>query len=345
MQQRVVIHRAGSYRHLQSEAFDDLRPAPGEVCVQTAAIGVNYADVVVRMGLYASAREYVGWPITPGFEFSGRVVAVGEDVSDLAPGAMVFGVTRFGAYATQVVVPRHQLWTLPTGWSLPEAAAFPAVSLTAYYALHELAHPRAGQTLLVHSAAGGVGSTLVQLGKRAGCRVIGVVGNTAKVDAVHALGADVVVDKSTTALWPTVERHCPNGCDVVLDANGPTTLRQSYRHLSSGGKLVVYGFHSMLPRRGGRPSWLRLALGLLRTPIFHPLTLTNSNHSVLAFNLSYLFDQRELLAGAMSDLISWTTDGSLNLPAVTAYPLTDVARAHRDLESGKTVGKLVLIPA
>src|SRR5512139_847033 len=107
---KVVVHRAGGYDRLVLEELPDPAPRPGEVLVATEAVGVNYADCVVRMGLYASARELVGWPITPGFEFAGRVAAVGAGVTDLAVDAPVLGVSRFGAYATHVVVPRSQVF-------------------------------------------------------------------------------------------------------------------------------------------------------------------------------------------------------------------------------------------
>lgn len=340
---KVVIHKAGGYERLVVETHPDPVPAAGEVLVATEAIGVNYADCVIRMGLYASALEYVGWPITPGFEFAGTVVAVGEGVVDLAPGAKVLGVTRFGGYSTHVSVPRHQVFALPSRLSMEQAAGFPTIFLTAYYALFELAHPRRGHTLLVHSAAGGVGSALVQLGKRAGCRVVGVVGSSHKVEAARALGADVVIDKSREDLWRAAEQAAPKGYDVVLDANGAETLKASYQHLASPGKLVVYGFHSMMPRQGGKPKWVKLAADFVRTPWFHPLKLTNDNKSVLAFNLSYLFEQRELLEESMGRLLQWVEEG-LVLPAVKSYKLEQVAEAHKALESGTTVGKLVLVP-
>lgn len=310
----------------------------------TQAIGVNYADCVIRMGLYASAKEYVGWPITPGFEFSGTVESVGAGVEDLRPGDRVFGVTRFGGYATHVTVARHQLFALPSTLTMEQAAGFPAVFLTAYFALFELAHPRPGATVLVHSAAGGVGSALLQLGRVAGCRMVGVVGGTHKVEAARALGAEVVIDKSREDLWKAAEAAAPRGYDVVLDANGPSTLRDSYRHLASPGKLVIYGFHSMLPRKGGRPNYAKLAWDWLRTPRFDPLTLTNDNTSVLAFNLSYLFEQRYVLEECMARLLTWVEEGKVVSPQVTKFPLDAVADAHRALESGTTVGKLVLVP-
>ncbi|MCP3099198.1 medium chain dehydrogenase/reductase family protein [Myxococcus sp. K15C18031901] len=341
---KVVIAKAGGYGQLRIENLNQVSPGPGEVAVATEAIGVNYADCVIRMGLYASAQEYVGWPITPGFEFAGTVQAVGPGVEDLSPGARVFGVTRFGGYATHVVVPRHQLYVLPAKLSMEQAAGFPAVFLTAYFALFELAHPRPGANVLVHSAAGGVGSALLQLGRLAGCRMVGVVGGTHKVEAARALGADVVIDKSREDLWAAAREAAPGGYDVVLDANGVATLRDSYRHLASPGKLVVYGFHSMLPRKGGRPSYARLAWDWLRTPRFNPLALTNDNASVMAFNLSYLFERREVLTEGMAMLLGWVEEGKVVSPQVTRFPLDQVADAHRALESGTTVGKLVLVP-
>ncbi|HEX8825975.1 MAG TPA: medium chain dehydrogenase/reductase family protein [Archangium sp.] len=341
---KVVIPRAGGYEQLTFETRPEPSPAPEEVVVTTEAIGVNYADCVIRMGLYASAKEYVGWPITPGFEFAGTVTAVGASVTDLAPGTKVLGVTRFGGYSTHVAVPRHQVFPLPARFDMAQGAGFPTVFLTAYYALFELAHPRPGQTLLVHSAAGGVGSALLQLGRIAGCRTVGVVGSTHKVETARALGAEVVIDKSREELWRAAEQASPRGYDVVLDANGVATLRESYRHLARPGKLVIYGFHSMLPRQGGRPNWVKLASDFVRTPRFDPLKLTNDNASVLAFNLSYLFEQRGVLEESMVRLLAWVDEGRITPPPVTRFPLDRVADAHRALESGSTVGKLVLVP-
>lgn len=341
---RVTIPKAGSYDRLQFEELPALTPKPGEVVIDVKATGVNYADCVVRMGLYSSAKEYVGWPITPGFEVAGTVSAIGEGVDDLEVGARVFAVTLFNGYASQVCVPRHQVFAIPAGLSFEQAAAVPAVFATAYYGLIELARPRAGQTVLVHSAAGGVGGSLVQLAKVKGCKVVGVVGATHKIEAAKAFGCDHVVDKSTEKLWPTVERYAPDGFDIVADANGVATLKQSYEHLRTPGKLIVYGFHTMMPKQGGKPKWTKLISGYFRTPRFNPLDMTTRSLSVLAFNLSYLFQETWLMAEGMEAIGGWLADGSITAPPVTTYPLDKVADAHRDLESGQTVGKLVLIP-
>ena len=318
-----VDRPGGGYEKLRLIEAADPVPKDGEVLVRVEACGVNFADCVVRMGLYASAKEYVGWPITPGFEFSGVD----------ADGRRVFGLTRFGGYASHVCVPSGQLFEIPKQLSMAEAAGFPTVFLTAYYALFELAQPRAGARVLVHSAAGGVGGALVQLARNAGCKSVGVVGEARKVERCLA---DVVVDRSRDD-WTS---HGP--FDVVFDAAGVDTLKRGYAALKPTGRLVCYGFHSMLSGRGGKPNKLRLAWDYLRTRRFHPMELVNDNRSVMGFNLSYLFDHGELLSDAIGRLLAWLDEGKLQPPPVTTYPFEDAAAAHRDLEAGHTVGKLVL---
>jgi len=339
---KIVIHKPGGYRQLVIEEHPDPVPGQQQVLIEIAAIGINYADCVTRMGLYASAKHYVGYPVTPGFEVAGIISAVGAGVTDLRPGTAALAVTRFNGYATQLVVPREQVFPLPPQLSLETAAGFPTVALTAWFALFELAHPHPGDRMLVHSAAGGVGSMLVQLGRIADCEVTGVVGASHKVTAVEKLGATTVIDRSSTDLWEAAEEFSPGGYDIILDANGVATLRQSYRHLAPVGKLVVYGFHSMLHTRDGVPRKLRLAIDYLRTPRFSPFDLTTRNRSVLGFNLSFLFDRRMILANGMQQLLQWLQQGKLQPPAVTTYPFAAVADAHRALESGQTIGKLVL---
>ena len=337
---KVVVHTAGGYDRLRIEAHPTPEPGPGEVRVTVDAIGVNYADCVVRMGLYASAKRYVGWPITPGFEAAGRVAALGEGVEDLALGDAVVVVTRFGGYATEIVAPRHQVFRRPESLSAVQAAGMPCVYLTAYFALSFLAHPRPGDTVLIHSASGGVGSAAVQLARIAGCRTIGVVGASHKVESC---GADEVIDKSISDLWTAAEALSPGGYDVILDANGPSTLQQSYAHLAAPGKLVVYGFHSMMPKTGGKPKWIKLAIDYLKTPRFNPLDMTGENRSVMAFNLSYLFERPEFLAEGMATLGAHFASGALTPMPTRTYPFEAVAEAHRDIESGQTVGKLILL--
>ena len=339
---RIVIHRPGGHDRLVLETHPDPMPGPGEVRIKVKHIGVNYADCVIRMGLYESAKKLVGWPITPGFEVAGVIDAVGKGVGDLKVGDAVLALTLFNGYSSSLVVPRVQVFPIPSGLDSAQAAGIPTVFLTAWFALHELAHVRKGEQVLIHSAAGGVGTAAVQLAVHAGARVTGVVGSAHKRKLPKELGAHQVIDKSSEDLWRAAGKIAPDGYHVILDANGVSTLGDSYDHLAPLGRLVVYGFHSMMPKVGGRPNYLKLARDYLRTPRFNPLKLTTDNKSVLAFNLSFVSQRADLLVPAMAGILRGFSEGWLRPPPVKRYPLAEVARAHADLESAQTVGKLVL---
>lgn len=345
--QKIEIKSPGSFDRLKLVESESLSVQAGNVLVRTESIGVNFADCVVRMGLYPSAKEYVGWPITPGFEFAGIVeqVGAGENPDALQIGDAVFGVVRFGAYASQLEVPFEQLLRVPDGLSTLEAGVIPVAALTAWYALRVLGDAKEGQTILVHSAGGGVGSMLVQMGKLLGCRVVGVVGASHKVSAVEALGADLVIDKSREKLFDKAREFSPEGYELVLDANGVETLRGSYRALCATGRLIIYGAHTMLSRGSGRTNWLKLAWDFLRTPRFDPLSLTNDNKNVMAFNLSYLFEKQELLRPALVQIAQWYAEGKLRPTAIQSFPLAQAAKAHQTLQGGETIGKLTLVPS
>lgn len=341
---KIVIERPGGYGRLQIKECARPAPQPQEVLVEVSAAGINFADMFIRLGLYKSAKEFVGWPITPGFEFAGRVMKCGADVTDLKAGDPVFGLTRFGAYATHVCAPRHQVFPISgrSKFTSDQWAAFPTVFLTAYYGLFQSFVLRPGMTILVHSAAGGVGGALLQLGKIADCRMTGVVGATHKIDTALNDGADHVIDKSREDLWGRAREIAPGGFDAVFDGNGPATLKQSYRHLAPTGKLVAYGFHSMLSTHGGVANYLKLIWQYFRVPRLSPLNMTQENKSLIAFNLSFLFHRADLLAESMQDLLRWVEDGKIKAPTLQSFSFEKVADAHRALESGTTVGKLIL---
>ncbi len=339
---RVCIRKYGGYEQLKLESFDLVLPVAKQIQIQVHAAGVNYADCIVRMGLYQSAKELVGLPITPGFEVSGIVTAVGESVTKYSIGDAVMAATFFGGYTSYALVDEGYVFPKPEGYSFVEAAGTIATYLTAYYALFELAHPRSGDRILIHSAAGGVGMILVQLAHTLGLEVTGVVGSSHKVPILEKLKPSYIIDKSVSILWDRARNIAPDGYDVICDANGVSTLKDSYEHLRRPGKLVIYGFASMLPKSRGRPNWLKLVKGYVSTPRFNPLDLTTQSKSVLAFNLSYLFDRKDILADAMARFDALVRCGDLAPPLCTSYALDSVAEAHRAIETGQTTGKLVL---
>lgn len=343
---RVQIERAGGWEALTLKPFVPSEPNAGEVRVRVKAAGVNFADIAVRLGLYESAKKLVGWPITPGFDIAGIVEAVGpsdaEESSKLKVGDPVFGVSFFGGYSTHVIVPEGQVFPLPPEWSFERAAAFPTVHLTAWYALRHLGASRAGQRALVHSASGGVGLALCQLCRATGIEVVGVVRGAHKVQAARKAGATYVIDKGAEELWEAIDRAAPDGFDLIFDANGYETLKSGYHRLRAEGRLICFGASTMLKRGGGRAPWLRLAWRFLRRPKFDPLAMTSENRSVLAFNLSFLFHRQDLLKEVFDELLSMTPP--LIVQPIKTFPLDQVVEAHQHLESGSSVGKLILIP-
>lgn len=336
---RVLIRKPGGHDALDFVESPDPAPGPGQVRVRVKAAGVNYADVLVRMGHYEAAKGL--YPMTPGFEFAGVVDACGAGVARFKEGDKVFGIARFGAYSDVFIATERQLWPCPKGWDFADCAAFPAVFLTAHHALFKVAHVEPGETLLVHSAAGGVGSALLQLATMTGCRSVAVVGSPEKADLCRRLGADTVILR-TPRLWEEADRAAPQGFDAVFDANGVGTLREAFTRLAVGGRLVVYGFADIVPRGSAKPSLLQLAKNYIRVPRFSPLDMTASNRAVMGFNIVFLFHKLELAEKSMGEMLRWIEEGRIQKTPVTLFPLDRVVDAHRAIESGRTQGKLIL---
>jgi NADPH:quinone reductase-like Zn-dependent oxidoreductase len=271
------------------------------------------------------------------------VKSVGAKVKAFKPGDRVFGVSFFNAYASEVRVPEKHLYPIPEGFGFSESAAFPAVYMTAYHALFQLVRLPQQAKVLIHSAGGGVGSALVRLCRIAGFQSTGVVGSTHKVQYVRELGATHVIDKSKENWGMRARELVPEGFDAVLDANGTSTLQESYELLRATGKLISYGTHSILPMSAsGRMNYLKAAWGMIRMPRFSPVKLFTDNKSVIGFNLSFLFDRDDLIGEGMGTLLSWIHEGKIPPPKVTGFPLEKAGDAHRLIESGQSTGKIVL---
>lgn len=321
------------------------------VILGNEAFSVNYADCCIRWGLYESANKFVGWPICPGFDVAGVIEKVGLNVSTFKPGDRVFGCSLFGAYSSRVLIPENQLKKIPKSLSMQEAAAVPAVSLTALYALYLAGQygnefHLSNKAILIHSAAGGVGSMLVQMAKILGLSpVVGVVGRSSKVEEAESLGCDVVIDKSQEDLWTKAEEAAPKGYAAIMDANGVSTLQGSYNHLAPSGRLIIYGFHSNLPVGKAMLSpkeWIGMAKKAATMPKFDPMDLTVSNKSILSFNLSFFADETEVLTKFFDQICTWFEQDKLHCPRVVDMLMTQVVEGHELIQSGKSVGKIVL---
>ncbi|OLB98875.1 MAG: hypothetical protein AUH30_06790 [Candidatus Rokubacteria bacterium 13_1_40CM_68_15] len=297
---------------------------PGMVLVKNHAVGVNFADTRFRQGTYAVKPRL---PDTPGLEAAGTIEAVGEGVTNLRPGVRVAAFAS-KTYAEYCLAQAFMIIPLPDDVSFVDGAAFPIQVLTAYHLLHTAGSTGPGKSVLVHSAAGGVGLAAVQLAKIAGARVFGTVSSNAKAGLVKECGADAIINYTTDKFADEVLRLTDGrGVDLILDAVGKPTFEEGLRCLAPFGHLILYG------RAGGSPDPLNVS------------TLSAKSQRVSGFMLPTvtrgLPDQTRESAERCFALMR---DGRLRLHIGRTFPLAEAIEAHRYLESRQSTGKLVLLP-
>lgn len=333
----MSIARYGAPDVLRLQELPTPAPAAGEVRIAVRAAGVNFADILARIGLYPDAPKP---PVVVGYEVSGVVDAVAADVSRAHVGDRVIALTRFGGYSTHVVVPAGFVFPLPDGLSDAEGAALPVNYLTAFIALYRLANVAAGETVLIHGAGGGVGIAATQLARLRRATIIGTA-SAAKHHALRAFGVDHTIDYHSSDVSREVRRiTADRGVDVVLDPIGGRSFEASYRLLAPLGRLILYGVSSVAA--GERRSWWRAARSLMQMRSFKPLSLINHNRGVFGLNLAHLWDEHAQLASAMQTLLQETAAGRLQPVVAKTFPLENAPDAHRYMQSRANVGKIVL---
>jgi NADPH2:quinone reductase len=297
------------------------QPGPKQALVRIASSGVNFIDVYFRIGLYKSDL-----PIALGMEAAGTVEAIGADVTEVAPGDRVAYAMPRGSYAEYAVAPEASLVKIPDGLDFNAAAAVMLQGMTAHYLTHSTFPLKPGDTCLVHAAAGGAGGLIVQMAKRLGARVFGTVSTEAKAEIARGHGADEVILYTRDEFDAVVKRLTGGrGVDVVYDSVGATTFERSLNSLRPRGTLALFGQSS-----GPVPPF---DAGILNAKGSLFLTRPSLGH--------YLLTRDELLWRA-GDVLGWVATGALKAPIGGVYPLAKAADAHRDLESRKTTGKLLL---
>jgi len=336
----VWIARVGGPEVLEVREAPDPAPGPGQVRVRVRAAGVNFAEVMARLGLYPDAPKI---PCVVGYEAAGVVDALGEGVTSPAPGARVLALTRFGAHADTICIPASQALPMPEGMTFEEGAALPVVYLTAWHMLFRVASIRPGEKVLVHMAAGGVGIAALQL-----CRTVpGVVtfgtASAAKHDVIRAEGCDHPIDYRTGDYQEEVRRLTGGrGVDVVLDPLGGRDWKKGYRLLRPAGRLVAYGFANLAS--GERRDYLTLAWQALGIPLYTPIGLMNDNRAVAGVNIGHLWGETEMLAGEMAALLDLYRKGAVRPRVDSTFRLEQAAEAHRRIQSRKNIGKVLLVP-
>jgi len=323
--QAMQMAALGEPESLELKDLPDPTPGPGQVGIDVQAIGCNFADILICRGKYQLKPEL---PFSPGSEVSGVINALGTDVTNLHVGQLVAAQLGFGAYATRVVADARRVQPVPAAMPAADACALGIAYQTSYLALVDRAHLGAGETLLVHAAAGGVGLAALQIGKALGARVIAGASGAEKLELCKANGADEVVDTREEGWVDTVRKLTGNrGADVIYESVGGTVFEGSLKCIAWAGRLLVIGFSS-----GDIP-----ALKMNRVLLKHI--------SVIGLNVgAYHENDPQGLRDATVRLFELYAAGKIKPVIHARYPLRDAAKALRELGDRKTVGKLILEP-
>lgn len=301
-------------------------PGAGEVFIEVHYSGINFADIIMRLGLYQDAPPK---PFIPGYEVSGKVLEVGPGVSRFKAGDEIMAGTRFGGYASHVTLPENQVFKLPKGMNLREAAALPVNYLTSHIALHEFGRVRKGDKVLIETATGGVGVIALQMAKAAGASVIGLTSTPEKRSFIEAYGA-------TGMTHGEFENSNVKDFDFILSSSGGSKLKLQYGRLTKAGKIVCIGLQDAI--QDGKGSKLSMLTKAVTSPIYSILKLTMDSKMMGGFNALKFFDDAPWLARAMKGIEDTTFHPHIG----GVFPAAKVAEAHKFLENKKAKGKVLL---
>ena len=321
----IWVGEFGEADVLQYVDVERPEPGEGEVLIEVRSAGVNYADTMRRRNQYVESQDL---PFTPGSEAAGTVAEVGEGVDDVSVGDRVVTLLGTGGYAEYAVAPARGLIPLPEGLDFDRAAAIPLQGLTAYHCIKTSGALKDGESVLVHAAAGGVGTLSVQVAKLLGAgTVIATASSEEKLDLARSLGADVLIDY-TEEDWPEQVREATEGkgADIILEMVGADFPEKNLRCLNFFGRMVVFGAASR--ERG----------------TIVPATLMKRCHAVVGFYLPQIMRRPDLFVPSLKEILAWISSGDLQLTIGGTYPLEHAAEAHTDLEGRRTKGKLLLNP-
>jgi NADPH:quinone reductase-like Zn-dependent oxidoreductase len=333
---QAVIPRHGGPDVFELREGPDPVPGEGEIRIRVRAAGINFADILARIGLYPDAPKP---PLVVGYEVAGVVEAAGPGVTFPHEGDRVVALTRFGGYSDCVVVPAAHAYRFPDRLSDAEAASVPVTYLTAALALYRMAAVTSGETVLVHNAGGALGIAATQLARLKRATVIGTA-SIAKHDALRSFGVELAIDYRHDSVEAEVRRFTKGrGVDVVLDPIGGSSFGASYRMLAPLGRLVMLGMSSM---SGERRNSLRVLQSWWAMKSFSPLSLINRNRGVFGLNVGHLWDERRQLQPLMDLLLSELSANRLEPIVAKTFPLERVADAHRYIHSRSNIGKVVL---
>ena len=334
----LVITKHGPPEVLRVLDRPDPEVGPGQVRIAVKAAGVNFSDLLARVGMYPDAPKP---PCVIGYEVAGDVESVGEGVESVRPGDRVISGSRFGGQAELVVANERDIVPLPEAWSYEKGAALPVVYATAYAGMIRYGNVLAGERVLIHAAAGGVGIAATQLGKHLGAELFGTA-SASKHDAIRAQGIEHAIDYHSQDVVAEIRRLTGDKkpLDLVMDAIGGSSFRKSLSLLRAGGRLIAFGISE---GGGGERRDIRKALKMVATtPLLHPLPLMRDSKAVIGLNMLTIWDEHGSLEHFINPLVELMEQGVVDPVVAEAFPLEKAADAHRYLGERKNIGKVVL---
>ncbi len=336
---QVWISKAGEPDVLEVREAPDPSPGPGEVRVQVEYAGINFADLMARMGIYPDAPKI---PCVVGYEVAGTIDAVGSGVSGFQVGDKVVALTMFGGYSSVVVVAATHIVKLPAGIDTKTAAALPVNYLTAWLMLITLGNVKQDDVVLMYSGAGGVGLAALQICKMYGAKYIAVA-SPSKHDRLTSMGADICVDYREKNIDRALkEISNGRGADIILDSRGGSSYRRSYNRLSPMGRLYLFGVSQMVT--GGSRNLFKLITSLMSMPKFKSLKLMDDNRGVMGCNLAHLWDEMHVLGPAFQDIVDLTAKGTFAPVIDSVFSFDDAPESHAHIHARKSFGKVLLEP-
>jgi len=338
---QIYIPKAGPPEVLELRETKDPEPAAGQLRIRVEATGINFADIMGRLGIYPDLPKM---PVVPGYEVAGRVDAVGQGADQRWVGKDVLAMTRFGGYADVVCVPEIQVFERPTAMSAQDGAALPVNYITAFQLTVVMGSLRKGDTVLVHSAGGGVGIAATQIAKHIGARVIGTASKS-KHEYLRANGVDDLIDYRTEDFEKRVlEITAGAGVELILDAVGGESFKKGYRVLAPTGRLGMFGMSSAATDKKRNVASLLKTVAGMPWLQFNPPALLNANKGVFGVNVGHMWDQSARIAGWMRELITLYAQGVLRPHVDRVFPFEDAAAAHHYIQDRKNLGKVLLAP-
>jgi len=336
---QIWIPKIGGPEVLEVREANDPEPAAGEVRVRVEAAGVNFADIMARMGLYPDAPKL---PAVVGYEVSGTVDAIGDGVDGVSEGDRVMTMIRFGGYSDVVVAPAGQVVAIADDLSFEAAAAIPVQYLTAWVMLIRLGNLQPGERVLIHSAGGGVGLAATQMAKWRGAQIFGTA-SAGKHERLRDAGVEHCIDYRSQDFEAEVARITGGeGVHLIIDAVGGASFKKSYRSLATMGRLFLFGASSFAP--GKSRSILAALRGYLALPTFKPIPLMNENRGVFGVNMGHMWHIGETLVGMLSEINDKVADGTFAPTVDESFSFADAGEAHRYIKDRKNFGKVLLVP-